>query len=295
MDAGAAARGRRRRWARAAAYWPGWLGALVVGAMTLCAVLSPQLAPHDPYVQDIAARLRPPMWAERGSAEHPLGTDHVGRDYLSRIIYGARVSLAAGVLAVLCSGGIGVAAGVVMGFWGGAADRALTFLTNLTLTFPFMLLAIAVIALIGSGFLNMILVLGLTGWPIYARVVRAEVLSLREREFVAAGVGLGSSPARILLVHVLPNLTNLIVVMASVEVARMIIVESFLSYLGLGVPPPTPSWGGMLSEAQLYVFTMWWLGLFPGLAIFVTVLGINLIGDTLRDWLDPHMKTVGTG
>jgi peptide/nickel transport system permease protein len=158
-----------------------------------------------------------------------------------------------------------------------------------------MLLAIAMIALMGSGFVNMILVLGVTGWPIYARVVRAEVLSLREREFVVAGTALGGSPARILAAHILPNLANLIVVLASVEVARMIVVESFLSYLGLGVPPPAPSWGGMLSEGQLYVLTKWWLATFPGLAILVTVLGVNLMGDALRDVLDPTLKTAAPG
>ena len=279
---------------RLRAYWTGWAGGLLVGLMMLCALFSPVLAPHDPFSQDVAARLRPPMWARAGSAEHPLGTDHVGRDYLSRIIYGARVSLAVGLLAVVCSGGMGVAAGLVMGFYGGAADRVLSFLANVTLTFPFMLLAIVVIALMGAGFVNMVLVLGVTGWPIYARVVRNEVLSLRERDFVQAEVGLGSSTLRILLGHILPNLANLLIVLASVEVARMIIVESFLSYLGLGVPPPTPSWGGMLSEGQLYVFTSAWLAMFPGLAIFATVLGVNLVGDALRDLLDPHMKTVTT-
>jgi peptide/nickel transport system permease protein len=263
--------------------------------MAVCAVFAPYLAPHDPYSQDIAARLRAPAWAPTGTAEHLLGTDHVGRDYLSRIVYGARISLAVGVLAVACSGVLGVAVGLFSGFHGGLVDRALTFLTNLTLTLPFMLLAIAMIALMGSGFVNMILVLGVTGWPIYARVVRAEVLSLREREFVVAGTALGGSPARILAAHILPNLANLIVVLASVEVARMIIVESFLSYLGLGVPPPAPSWGGMLSEGQLYVLTKWWLATFPGLAILVTVLGVNLIGDALRDILDPTLKTAAPG
>jgi peptide/nickel transport system permease protein len=267
----------------------------IVATAAVCAVFAPYLAPHDPYSQDIATRLRPPAWAPMGSPEHLLGTDHVGRDYLSRIIYGGRISLAVGVLAVAGSGLLGVAIGLLSGFYGGPLDRALTFLTNLTLTFPFMLLAIAMIALMGSGFVNMILVLAVTGWPIYARVVRAEAMSLREREFVVAGTALGGSPARILAAHILPNLGNLIVVLASVEVARMIIVESFLSYLGLGVPPPAPSWGGMLSEGQLYVLTKWWLATFPGLAILVTVLGVNLIGDALRDLLDPTLKTAASG
>jgi peptide/nickel transport system permease protein len=283
------------RLAPVARHWPGLVGLAIVAVMAAAAVLAPALAPHDPYSQDIAARLRAPAWAPTGTAEHLLGTDHVGRDYLSRIVYGARISLAVGVLAVACSGVLGVVVGLLSGFYGGSVDRALTFLTNLTLTLPFMLLAIAMIALMGSGFVNMILVLGVTGWPIYARVVRAEVLSLREREFVVAGTALGGTPARILAAHILPNLANLIVVLASVEVARMIIVESFLSYLGLGVPPPAPSWGGMLSEGQLYVLTKWWLATFPGLAILVTVLGVNLVGDALRDILDPTLKTAGPG
>src|SRR5262245_54752508 len=273
-------------------YWSGSLGVSIVALATACALLAPRLAPHDPYAQDLAARLAPPVWAPAGSGEHLLGTDHVGRDYLSRIIYGARVSLATSALAVLVSGTIGVAAGLTMGYQGGLADRVLTFLTNLTLTFPFMLLAIAVIALMGSGFVNMVAVLGVTGWPIYARIVRAEVLTLREREFVLAEIGLGGSTGRILAAHILPNLANLVIVLASVEAARMIVVESFLSYLGLGVPPPAPSWGGMLSEAQLYVFTKWWMATLPGLAIVVTVLGVNLVGDALRDFLDPQMKTL---
>jgi peptide/nickel transport system permease protein len=294
LPAGAAARWRLRL--RPSAFrrqWAGWLGLVVVGGMAACAVFAPYLAPHDPYVQDLAGRLRPPAWAPTGSPDHWLGTDHVGRDYASRVLYGARVSLAAGMLAVLCSGTLGVVVGLVGGFHGGIVDRGLTFLTNLTLTFPFMLLAIAVIALLGAGFVNMILVLGVTGWPIYARVVRAEVLSLRERDFVLAGVSLGLSPGRVLVRHIVPNLANLILVLASVEVARMIVVESFLSYLGLGVPPPVPSWGSMLSEGQLYVLTKWWLATFPGLAIMVTVLGVNLVGDALRDLFDPKLRTVG--
>ena len=284
-----AAAGRRRL----LRHWPGWIGALLVAGVALGGLFAPWLSPHDPYAQDLAARLQPPAWAPGGSPEHWLGTDHVGRDYLSRILHGARVSLAAGVLAVLGSGLLGVLVGLVGGFAGGLTDRALGFLTNLTLTFPFLLLAITVIALAGAGFVNMVLVLGVTGWPMYARVVRAEVLSLREREFVVAGVALGAGPARVLGAHVLPNLVNLIVVLASVEVGRMIIVESFLSYLGLGVPPPTPSWGGMLSEGQLYVLTKWWLATFPGLAILLTVLGVNLIGDALRDLLDPRAPAAG--
>lgn len=273
-------------------YWPGAIGALLLAVLAVCAVFAPALSPHSPYAQDIAARLRPPAWLPGGSSDHLLGTDHVGRDYLSRIIHGSRVSLATGLLAVVGSGLLGVLVGLLSGYFGGGVDRLFTFLTNLTLTFPFMLLAIVVMALIGGGFANMVLVLGLTGWPVYARLVRVEVLSLREREFVLAGIGLGASSSAILLRHLLPNLLDLVVVLASVEVGRMIIVESFLSYLGLGVPPPVPSWGGMLSEGQLYIFQKWWLPTFPGLAILLAVLGVNLVGDTLRDLLDPHLKTL---
>ncbi|OGL06644.1 MAG: hypothetical protein A3I03_06655 [Candidatus Rokubacteria bacterium RIFCSPLOWO2_02_FULL_68_19] len=182
----------------------------------------------------------------------------------------------------------GVLMGLLAGYYGGAMDTVIDNLVNIMLAYPFLLLALAAIAVLGPSFGNMIVVLGLTGWPIYTRVVRAETLKYREREFVQAARALGVGSPRILRVHVLPNLANTVIVMASLEVARMIILESFLSFLGLGIQPPTPSWGGMLGEGRVYMLTHWWLAAFPGLAIFVTTLGINLFGDGLRDVLDPY-------
>ncbi len=264
------------------------VGTGIVGLAVAAAVLAPLVSPHDPYLQAIGERLLPPVWETGGGWRHPLGTDPLGRDILSRIIYGARVSISAGALAVLVAMTFGVLMGLVAGYYGGVTDSIIDNLVNIMLAYPFLLLALAAIAVLGPSFGNMIVVLGLTGWPIYTRVVRAETLKYREREFVQAARALGLGSPRILRVHVLPNLANTVIVMASLEVARMIILESFLSFLGLGIQPPTPSWGGMLGEGRVYMLTHWWLAAFPGLAIFVTTLGINLFGDGLRDVLDPY-------
>jgi ABC-type dipeptide/oligopeptide/nickel transport system permease subunit len=261
----------------------------VIVALALAAALfAPWLAPHDPYVQDVGARLTPPVWDAGGTWSRPLGTDALGRDLLSRIIYGARVSMSAGALAVVLSMVLGVALGLAAGYYGGAVDTAIGNVVDTLLAFPFILLALAAVAVVGPSFTNMIIVLGVTGWPVYTRVVRAETLKYRQLEFVVAARALGMRSLRIIRAHILPNLANTVIVMASLEVARMIILESFLSFLGLGIQPPTPSWGGMLGEGRVYVLTHWWLAAFPGLAIFVTTLGINLFGDGLRDLLDPH-------
>ncbi len=264
------------------------VGSGVVLFAVACAVLAPWLSPHDPYLQTIGDRLMPPVWDAGGSWRHPLGTDPLGRDLLSRIIYGARVSISAGALAVVLAMTLGVLMGVLAGYYGGGADTVISNLVNIMLAFPFLLLALAAIAVVGPSFTNMIVVLGVTGWPVYTRVVRAETLKFREREFVQAARALGLGSPRIIWGHVLPNLANTIIVMASLEVARMIILESFLSFLGLGIQPPTPSWGAMLGEGRVYMLTSWWLAAFPGAAIFVTTLGINLLGDGLRDVLDPY-------
>ncbi len=264
------------------------VGAAIVGAAVTSAVMAPVLAPGDPYAQAVGDRLIPPLWDKGGSWTHPLGTDPLGRDILSRIIYGARVSISAGALAVTFSMILGVVMGLLAGYFRGQVDAAVSNLVDVMLAFPFLLLALAAVAALGPGFGNMIVVLGLTGWPIYTRVVRAETLKYREREFILAARALGLGSFRILRAHVLPNLVNTIIVMASLEVARMIILESFLSFLGLGIQPPTPSWGAMLGEGRVYMLSHWWLAAFPGAAIFVTTLGINLFGDGLRDLLDPH-------
>jgi len=225
-----------------------------------------------------------------GSTRHLLGTDQVGRDLLSRVIYGGRVSLVIGVAAVLISASIGVLLGLAAGYFGPRVDWTIMTLINVMLTFPFVLLALAVIAVLGPSLVNMIAVLGVADWPLYARVIRAETLALREREFIVAGRALGMSHARVIFRQILPNLVSVIVVIATLQVARVIILESFLSFLGLGVQPPTPAWGNMLGEGRVYMLNSWWIAAFPGLAIFVTTLAINLMGNALRDWLDPHMK-----
>ncbi|OLD29460.1 MAG: peptide ABC transporter permease, partial [Candidatus Rokubacteria bacterium 13_1_40CM_2_70_45] len=209
---------------------------------------------------------------------------------LSRVIYGGRVSLIIGVAAVLVSSSIGVLLGLAAGYFAGRMDWTIMTLVNVMLTFPFVLLALAVIAVLGPSLVNMIIVLGIADWPLYARVIRAETLAIREREFILAGRALGMSHARLVFRQILPNLVSVIVVIATLQVARVIILESFLSFLGLGVQPPTPAWGNMLGEGRVYMLNSWWIATFPGLAIFVTTLAINLMGNALRDWLDPHMK-----
>jgi ABC-type dipeptide/oligopeptide/nickel transport system permease subunit len=227
---------------------------------------------------------------EGGQAEYLLGTDMLGRDYLTRLIWGARVSLMVASLAVAVSTTLGVLLGLLAGYFGHTVDWVISSGLNIMMAFPFVLLALAVIAVIGPSLPNMIAVLGISGWPIYTRVVRAEVQRLKVREFVLAAQTVGAGDLRIILKHILPNVLNAIIVIASLEVARMIIAEAFLSFLGLGVQPPTPSWGGMLGEGKELMFDRWWLATFPGLAIFIATLAINLFGDGLRDWFDPYSK-----
>jgi ABC-type dipeptide/oligopeptide/nickel transport system permease subunit len=272
----------RLRWGLAAA-----LVLLLIVFVTLAA---PWLAPYSPVEVDIQHRLGPPAWMEGGKTDHWLGTDQIGRDLLARMIYGGRVSLLIGVTAVAISSTIGVLLGLAAGYFGAKIDWIIMTLINVMLTFPFVLLALAVIAVLGPSLPNMIFVLGVAGWPIYARVIRAETMALREREFVVAGRALGMSHARIIFGQILPNLVSAITVVATLQIAQVIILESFLSFLGLGVQPPTPAWGNMLGEGRVYMLNSWWIAAFPGAAIFITTLVINLMGNALRDWLDPHMK-----
>jgi peptide/nickel transport system permease protein len=265
-------------------------GMLVVAIVALTAVFAPLVSPFDPLAQDIGQRLRPPGWHDQDGRSHPLGTDHLGRDILARIIYGSRIALLVGVSAVAISGVLGMAVGLVAGYFGGRLDDFCMRLADIQLAFPFILLAIAVIGVLGPSLGNIIIVIGVSSWVVYARVVRGEVLSIREREFVHAAVALGSRDGRVLLRHVLPNTFTPWLVVATLDMARVIVIESALSFLGLGVQPPTPTWGGMLADGRVYLSTAWWLATFPGLAILVTVLGINLFGDGLRDTLDPRLK-----
>ena len=268
----------------------GLAAAVVLLLIVLVTLAAPWLAPYSPVEVDIQHRLGPPAWMEGGKTDHWLGTDQIGRDLLSRMIYGGRVSLLIGVSAVAISSTIGVLLGLAAGYFGAKIDWFIMTLINVMLTFPFVLLALAVIAVLGPSLLNMIFVLGVAGWPIYARVIRAETMALREREFVVAGRALGMSHARIIFGQILPNLISAITVVATLQIAQVIILESFLSFLGLGVQPPTPAWGNMLGEGRVYMLNSWWIAAFPGAAIFVTTLVINLMGNALRDWLDPHMK-----
>jgi len=261
-------------------------GALVVVVTIVLAAAAPALAPGDPIKNALLERLTPPTWAR----EHPLGTDTLGRDVASRLLHGARVSLVVGFSAVLLAGVVGVGLGLVSGWYRGWLDDLLMRVGDVQLAFPVLVLAVGVLAVLGASLLNLILVLGVTGWITYARIVRGEVLTLRERDFVAAARALGASDAWIVSRHLLPNVLPPITVVATFSVARTIIAEASLSFLGLGIPAPEPSWGAMLDEGRNYITTGWWLALFPGLAILLLVLGINLVGDWLRDVLDPRLE-----
>jgi len=266
------------------------VGLVVVLAVATSALLASQIAPFNPVAQEITNRLKPPGWIGADGRMRVLGTDHLGRDILSRLIFGARISIVIGLSAVLLAGTLGTLLGLIAGYEGGRIDDLCMRLTDTMLAMPFILLALAVIAVLGPSLFNIIMVLGVTSWVSYARVVRAEVLTLRTREFVAAAQALGGGGLRIVGRHLLPNVLTPVIVMATLEVARMIILESALSFLGLGVQPPTPTWGGMLADGRAYLSTAWWLATFPGLCIMLSVLGINLLGDWLRDVLDPRLK-----
>lgn len=256
---------------------------IVLLALIVVAALAPQLAPHDPNVQDPAKRLLPPG----ASPDHPLGADHLGRDILSRIFYGARISLVVGLATVVLGGVLGGTMGLIGGYFGGFVDRIIMRLAEIQLSFPYILLALSLAAVVGPSLTNVVFILGFTSWPTYARVVRGSVLVEREKEYVEAARAMGVPTIAILFRHLLPNLISPLVVLTTLQVARMITAEATLSFLGLGVPIDIATWGGMLSEGRDYLFVAWWVATLPGLAILITVLAINLMGDALRDVLDP--------
>lgn len=260
--------------------------------LLIVAVAAPVLTPYTPSEGLTQNRLQPPVF-QGGTWAHPLGTDGVGRDYLTRLIYGTRVALAVGSLATIVAGAIGILLGVLAGYYSGKVDSFISTLVNIMLTFPFILLALAVIAVLGPSFINVVLVLGIGSWPIYTRVVRFEVDRIKTLDYIQAGRVLGLNDLRLVGRHIMPNLVNAIIVIGAVQVARLIIVEAFLSFLGLGVQPPTPSWGQMLASSQAFMFnpSQWWLPTLPGLAIFVTALSINIFGDGIRDVLDPYQRS----
>lgn len=258
------------------------IGVAIVAGVTLLAILAPLLAPYDPFVQDLSRRLVPPSWMG-GSAEHLFGTDQLGRDYLSRLIYGARVSMLIGLLTVICSGLIGTTLGLLGGFFGGWIDDVVMFVVTCRLAIPLILVALTVVALVGSSFTVVVLTLGLLLWERFAVVARSTTMQVRNLDYVAAAWAAGASRTHILLREVLPNIVHHLIVVATLEMALAILLEAALSFLGLGVPPPLPSWGLMISEGKNYMFFKPWVIVIPGVALFVLVLGINLLGDGLRD------------
>ncbi|MCL4302284.1 MAG: ABC transporter permease [Anaerolineae bacterium] len=263
---------------------------LVLITVVGLAISAPWLAPHDPTLINVVNRLKPPVWIERGVPEHLLGTDSLGRDVLSRVIYGSRVSMVVGFTVVVISGTLGMMIGLVAGYMGGWIDDVIMRLADITLAFPFLLLAIAFLAVLGPGLLNVIIVLAVWGWVPYARVVRGQTLALREREFIDAVRAIGAQSPRIIFHHILPNTWAATIVIATLAVANTILAEAALSFLGLGVKPAVPTWGGMLAEGREHITVAWWIVTFPGLAIMLTILCINLFGDWLRDYLDPRLR-----
>ncbi len=267
----------------------GAIGLTILLLMILMAAFAPWLAPHDPNAQSLLSRLKPPVFVG-GTWKYVLGTDHLGRDLLSRLMYGARISLFIGFTTALIAGLIGTVVGIVAGFYDGWIRSVLMRIVDVFLAIPYILFAVAVVGALGAGITNLILVLACTRWVQFARIVYGQTLSVREKEYVEAARVRGNSQWRILVAHVLPNVSTPIIVVMTLEVAFMIIMESALTFLGLGVSPSTPTWGWMLAEGKDYMSIAWWLSVVPGLAIVATVLGINLFGDALRDTLDPRLK-----
>ena len=264
------------------------VGSLILAVVVGAAIFAPWVAPHDPAKQSLIRRFTPPVWQPGGNSTYPLGTDQVGRDVLSRIVHGARISLLVGVAAVCVSLIVGVTAGLISGFFGGKPDTVIGTVVDVNLSFPQILLALAFVAALGPSLVTIIVVLGLTGWERYTRVVRAEVMALREKEFIEAARAIGVGRLRIMLRHVLPNTVSSIVVMSTLQVAQAILAEAALSFLGVGSGNAYPTWGQMISLGRDFVTVAWWLATLPGVAILLTVLAINLVGDRLRDALDPR-------
>ena len=287
-DAAAPATSGSRAWRRFAFNPAALVGSLILFIVVGAAVFAPWVAPHDPAKQSLLRRFTPPVWQAGGNASYPLGTDQVGRDVLSRIVHGARISLMVGVAAVIVSLVVGVTAGLVSGFVGGKVDTVIGTVVDVTLSFPQILLALAFVAALGPSMVTIIVVLGLTGWERYTRIVRAEVLALREKEFIEAARAIGIGRLRIIFRHILPNVMSSIVVLSTLQVAQAILAEAALSFLGVGSGRAYPTWGQMISLGRDFVTVAWWLPTLPGFAILLTVLAINLVGDRLRDALDPR-------
>lgn len=271
--------------------WLGLAGGVLLLLLVLIALFGPLLDLPDPTRTNLRARMLAPTLSWTGAGPYPLGTDQLGRDILARIVAGSRVTLAIAAAAVVLGGVVGTLLGLASGYFGGLADRLLMRLVDVQLAIPLMLLALLVVAAAGPSLRNLVIVLALVSWVRYARIVRGQVLAVREREFVQSARAIGASSLRILLRHILPNVLTPAVVVATLELARVIVMEAGLSFLGLGVQPPAPSWGRMLAEGRTYIASAWWIITFPGLTLMLTVLAVNLLGDWLRDYLDPRLAT----
>ena len=271
--------------------WP-VLPVFVLTILVFSAIFAPLIAPHDPRVQSLGDRNGPPFWAEGGSTKYLLGNDHVGRDVLTRIIFGARISLM--VVGVALGSGLlaGSVLGLLAGWYGGCVDEIIARIVDIWLALPFLLVALVVVIVLGQSLAVLMGVLALTAWSLFVRNVRAEVLSLRERDYVALARVAGASTPRILVVHIFPGVVNTIVVIATLAVGGIILTEATLSFLGAGIPAPTPAWGLMVADGRDYLRTAWWVSFFPGLAIFFTVMSLNFLGDWLRDRLDPRLRQI---
>ncbi|MBV8913713.1 MAG: ABC transporter permease [Acetobacteraceae bacterium] len=267
----------------------GSFGAFIIVLFVGMALVGPWIVTRDPLRPSLRDRFAPPTYAVPPTSAYALGGDQLGRDELSRLVAGSRVTLLVAVAAVVLGSAVGISLGLIAGYFGGWPDRIVMRLADIQLSIPLMLFALIVIAALGPSLVTLVSVLALTGWTRYARIIRAEVLSLREREFVLLAVSAGAGPWRIIVRHILPNVSTAAIVVATLELARVVILESSLSFLGLGVQPPMASWGRMLAEGRSYVSTAWWLTAFPGIAIILVVLGINLLGDWMRDYFDPRL------
>jgi peptide/nickel transport system permease protein len=265
---------------------------VIIVAFVSTAVLADVLTSHSPVKVSLPKRLRPPAWVDGGSWTHPFGTDTLGRDILTRLIYGARVSLLVAALTLILGGGLGVALGLLAGYHGGRLESIIMRAADITMAFPIILFAILLVSILGGGLLNVVISVAIVLWARYARVVRGEVLAIMQRDFIARARINGCSSLRIILIHLFPNVLNTLMVLLSLQVGWLIIVESSLSFLGAGVPPPTPTWGAMIADGRDYITRAWWVSLFPGVAIMLTVLAFNLFGDWLRDTLDPRQRQV---
>ncbi len=285
-------RARPVRMLKAARQYPLIPISILVLVLIIPGIFANQVAPHDPISGSIPDRLTPPVWQEGGSWDHVLGTDKIGRDMLSRIIHGARISLTVAIVSIFLGAFVGVSLGLVSGYFGGTVDHLIMRLVDVKLALPSILLALVLATVMDGGYTAVIIIISIVIWARYARMVRGETLRVRQLDFIARAKVAGASDMRIMIHHVFPNVVNSIIVLATLEIGQVILFEAALSFLGVGIPPPNPAWGLMVADGRVLVVTAWWVAFFPGLAILLTVLSMNLFGDWLRDKLDPKLRNI---